>query len=135
MCGFARCLSACLLSRVQEESNASLAHVKKDAKLMPALVYAMEGWEKQLVSTGQSLTSCHPAEQMSGCKNCCAKGSIFEGGGLQIQVFGQGGTLAELLLFCFCARRQVRQQKPAAGCQALLLPRLQGQDVCCCWRC
>lgn len=44
-------LSVCLLS--QEECNASLARVKKDAKLMPALVYAMEGWEKQLVSTGQ----------------------------------------------------------------------------------
>lgn len=39
---------------LQEESNASLARVKKDAKLMPNLVYVMEGWEKQLVSTGKS---------------------------------------------------------------------------------
>jgi hypothetical protein len=29
--------------------------VKKDAKLMPNLVYVMEGWEKQLVSTGKSV--------------------------------------------------------------------------------
>lgn len=38
---------------LQENDAASLARVKKDAKLLPALVYAMEEWERKLVSTGK----------------------------------------------------------------------------------
>ena len=38
---------------MQEDTSASLARVKKDAKLLPAFVYAVEEWERKLVSTGK----------------------------------------------------------------------------------
>lgn len=108
LCGCAVCLPAVTLS--QEECNASLARVKKDAKLMPALVYAMEGWEKQLVSTGQP-----PANNTLLLQGTCRKWCRWPLSGVQ--------QSALLKSFRFsCTRRQVRQQKPAARCQALLLP-------------
>lgn len=48
------CLLRALLCLHQEENTTSLARVKKDARLMPPLVFSMEEWERKLVSTGKS---------------------------------------------------------------------------------